>query len=132
MNEVCSLHIHNRFSASRGVPIPMGPLSVGNAVGIMIAHGNAGTALTRRTDVWMTRDGGYSWYKVGTANLCLTSLSESRLTSRAVFMMLKRVVKDEARRGVAACDEIGYLTIIPRARMGYESIAHEAEGRMGY
>ena len=26
----------------------------------------------------------------------------------------------------------GFLTIIPRARMGYESIAHEAEGRMGY
>ena len=25
-----------------------------------------------------------------------------------------------------------YLTIIPRAQMGYESIAHEAEGRMGY
>ena len=25
-----------------------------------------------------------------------------------------------------------YLTIIPRARMGNESIAHEAEGRMGY
>ena len=24
----------------------------------------------------------------------------------------------------------GYLTIIIRARMGYESIAHEAEGRM--
>ena len=24
---------------------------------------------------------------------------------------------------------IGYLTIIPRARMGSESIAHEAEGR---
>ena len=24
------------------------------------------------------------------------------------------------------------LTIIPRARMGYESIAHEAEDRMGY
>ena len=27
---------------------------------------------------------------------------------------------------------LSYLTIIPRARMGYESIAHEAEGRMGY
>ena len=27
---------------------------------------------------------------------------------------------------------IDYLTIIPRARMGYESIAHEADGRMGY
>ena len=26
----------------------------------------------------------------------------------------------------------GYLTIISRARMGSESIAHEAEGRMGY
>ena len=26
----------------------------------------------------------------------------------------------------------GYLTIIPRARMGSESIVHEAEGRMGY
>ena len=26
----------------------------------------------------------------------------------------------------------GYLTIIPRARMGSESIAHEAEDRMGY
>ena len=26
----------------------------------------------------------------------------------------------------------GYLTVIPRARMGSESIAHEAEGRMGY
>ena len=25
-----------------------------------------------------------------------------------------------------------YLTIIPRARMGSEPIAHEAEGRMGY
>ena len=25
-----------------------------------------------------------------------------------------------------------YLTIIPRVRMGYESIAHAAEGRMGY
>ena len=25
-----------------------------------------------------------------------------------------------------------YLAIIPRARMGYESIAHEAEGQVGY
>ena len=27
---------------------------------------------------------------------------------------------------------VEYLTIIPRVRMGYESIAHEDEGRMGY
>ena len=26
---------------------------------------------------------------------------------------------------------VRYLTIIPRARMGSESITHEAEGRMG-
>ena len=31
-----------------------------------------------------------------------------------------------------ALRNLGYLTIIPRARMGAESIAHEAEGRMGY
>ena len=28
--------------------------------------------------------------------------------------------------------DAGYLTIIPRARMGSASIAHEAEGRTGY
>ena len=28
--------------------------------------------------------------------------------------------------------QLAYLTIIPQARMGSESIAHEAEGRMGY
>ena len=63
--EKCSLQIHNRFSHSRMVPFAMGPLSVPNAVGIIIAHGHPGSALTRRTDVWMSRDGGYSWYKVG-------------------------------------------------------------------
>ena len=43
---------------------PQGPLSLPNAVGVIIAHGNPGVALTRRADVWMTRDGGYNWYKV--------------------------------------------------------------------
>jgi len=33
---------------------------------------------------------------------------------------------------VASLSAQAYLTIIPLARMGYESIAHEAEGRMGY
>ena len=47
------------------VEFAMGPLSVPNAVGIIIAHGHPGSALTRRTDVWMSRDGGYKWYKVG-------------------------------------------------------------------
>ena len=30
------------------------------------------------------------------------------------------------------CVTLSKLTITPRAQMGYESIAHEAEGRMGY
>ena len=34
--------------------------------------------------------------------------------------------------GAGMASERDYLTIIPRARMGSESIAHEAEGRMGY
>ena len=33
---------------------------------------------------------------------------------------------------VALTEKRGFLTIIPRARMGSESRAHEAEGRMGY
>ena len=28
--------------------------------------------------------------------------------------------------------QVKYLTIIPRVRMGSESVGHEAEGRMGY
>ena len=35
-------------------------------------------------------------------------------------------------RDVVITDTKRYLTIIPRAGMGSESIAHEAEGRMGY
>lgn len=61
---MCSLQIHSHFSASRYVEFANGPLSVPNAVGIIIAHGHPGTALSRLTDVWMTRDGGYNWYKV--------------------------------------------------------------------
>ena len=35
-------------------------------------------------------------------------------------------------RGMECVLTVHYLTIIPRAQMGSESIAHEAEGRMGY
>ena len=37
-----------------------------------------------------------------------------------------------SRGGLRLLSPTEYLTIIPRARMGSESIAHEAEGRMGY
>ena len=37
-----------------------------------------------------------------------------------------------SKMGSVIGQKIDYLTIIPRPRMGCESIAHEAEGRMGY
>ena len=36
------------------------------------------------------------------------------------------------KMGSVIGQKIDYLTIIPRPRMGCESIAHEAEGQMGY
>ena len=58
----------------------MGPLSVPNAVGIIIAHGNAGSALTSRADVWMTRDGGYNWDKVW-----INGMASYRLNHQLLF-----------------------------------------------
>jgi len=40
----------------------------------------------------------------------------------ATLSTMKKATEDGLNRGL--------WTIIPRARMGYESIAHEAEGRM--
>ena len=48
--------------------------------------------------------------------------------SRGLGDVYKRQVRDIPKDGCKG----DYLTIIPRVRMGYESIAHEAEGRMGY
>ena len=76
-DEKCSLQIHNRFSHSRMVSFAMGPLSVPNAVGIIIAHGHPGSALTRRADVWMTRDGGYNWKKVWISEIARLDQSPS-------------------------------------------------------
>ena len=78
--EKCSLQIHNQFSHSRMVNFAMGPLSVPNAVGIIIAHGNAGSALTNRADVWMTRDGGYNWIKVW-----VNEMASHRLNHQLLF-----------------------------------------------
>ena len=41
-------------------------------------------------------------------------------------------IKSNTRRGIPYLLAPMYLTIVPRAGMGSESIAHEAEGRMGY
>ncbi|KAM4700528.1 sortilin [Discoglossus pictus] len=63
--EKCSLHIHAQYSISQSLQVPMPPLSEPNAVGIIIAHGSVGDAVSiSRPSVYLSDDGGYSWSKV--------------------------------------------------------------------
>ncbi|XP_012679722.1 sortilin 1b isoform X1 [Clupea harengus] len=62
--EKCSLHIHASYSTSMKVNVPMLPLSEPNAVGLILAHGSVGDAISVMTpDVYVSDDGGYSWQK---------------------------------------------------------------------
>ncbi|XP_053562736.1 sortilin [Bombina bombina] len=63
--EQCSLHIHAQYSISQRLTVPMPPLSEPNAVGLVIAHGSVGDAVSiSRPAVYLSDDGGYSWSKV--------------------------------------------------------------------
>ena len=55
----------------------------------------------------------------------------SRLTVQLSVNFATRLTSSVQYRKLLP-DLADYLTSIPRARMGSESIAHEAEGRMGY
>ncbi|XP_072135054.1 sortilin-like [Mobula birostris] len=60
----CSLHIHASYSISQKLNVPMPPLSEPNAVGLIIAHGSVGDAISvMNPDVYVSDDGGYSWFK---------------------------------------------------------------------
>uniref|UniRef100_A0A669BDA2 Sortilin 1b n=1 Tax=Oreochromis niloticus TaxID=8128 RepID=A0A669BDA2_ORENI len=60
----CSLHIHAAYSTSQKLSIPMLPLTEPNAVGLIIAHGSVGDAISvMRPDVYVSDDGGYTWIK---------------------------------------------------------------------
>ncbi|KAG9270775.1 sortilin-like [Astyanax mexicanus] len=60
----CSLHIHASYSISMKLNVPMLPLSEPNAVGLIIAHGSVGDAISVLTpDVYVSDDGGYSWLR---------------------------------------------------------------------
>ncbi|KAM4796950.1 sortilin [Rhinophrynus dorsalis] len=60
--EQCSLHIHAMYSISQKLQVPLPPLSEPNAVGIIIAHGSVGDAVSiSRPGVYLSDDGGYSW-----------------------------------------------------------------------
>lgn len=57
----CSLHIHNEYSRARNIRANP-PLSVPNAVGLILVHGHIATALqTSDPDVFVSSDGGYNW-----------------------------------------------------------------------
>ncbi|XP_076596136.1 sortilin 1b [Chaetodon auriga] len=59
----CSLHIHAAYSTTV-LDVPMLPLSEPNAVGLILAHGSVGDAISAMTpDVYVSDDGGYTWIK---------------------------------------------------------------------
>ncbi|NWU95172.1 SORT protein, partial [Upupa epops] len=61
----CSLHIHASYSISQKLNVPMAPLSEPNAVGIVIAHGSVGGAVSVKSpDVYISDDGGYTWARM--------------------------------------------------------------------
>ncbi|TWW56570.1 Sortilin Precursor [Takifugu flavidus] len=62
--ERCSLHIHAAYSIATGLNVPMLPLTEPNAVGLILAHGSVGDAISvLRPDVYVSDDGGYTWIK---------------------------------------------------------------------
>ncbi|XP_065657025.1 sortilin isoform X2 [Hydra vulgaris] len=60
----CNLHLHISYSIDeKGVPAQP-PLFTENAPGIILAHGQAGDALTGVSNVWLSQNGGYNWTQV--------------------------------------------------------------------
>ncbi|XP_076859870.1 sortilin 1b [Brachyhypopomus gauderio] len=60
----CSLHIHASYSVSMKLNVPMLPLSEPSAVGLIIAHGSVGDAISVLSpDVYVSDDGGYTWLR---------------------------------------------------------------------
>ncbi|TRZ00980.1 hypothetical protein DNTS_010319 [Danionella cerebrum] len=60
--ERCSLHIHASYSTFMKLNVPMLPLSEPNAVGLILAHGSVGDAISMlNPDVYVSDDGGYTW-----------------------------------------------------------------------
>lgn len=60
----CSLHIHAAYSITTRLNVPMLPLTEQNAVGLILAHGSVGDAISvLRPNVYVSDDGGYTWMK---------------------------------------------------------------------
>ncbi|KAI5610110.1 sortilin 1b precursor [Silurus asotus] len=60
----CSLHIHASYSMSMKLNVPVLPLTEPNALGLIIAHGSVGDAISVLTpDIYVSDDGGYTWLR---------------------------------------------------------------------
>ena len=63
-NSNCALHItqhlSKKYPSTRSIPI----LSSKSAIGIVMATGNVGTSLAKKSNVYMSADAGLSWYQV--------------------------------------------------------------------
>lgn len=58
----CTLHIHAAYSTAMRLNIPMLPLTESNAIGLIVAHGSVGDAISvMKPDVYVSDDGGYTW-----------------------------------------------------------------------
>ena len=66
--------------------------------------------------------------------MILQALTRNNRRQQSCNNQTKTIKKLHTKPHAIVLKAHNYLTIIPRARMGYESIAHnaDAEGRMGY
>jgi len=68
----CSLQLHISYSVAEFSAATQGPLSIDNATGIIIAHGQVGDSLTTdNVKVFISSDGGVSWRFTGLEGLFL-------------------------------------------------------------
>ncbi|XP_072340517.1 sortilin-like [Scyliorhinus torazame] len=79
-SQMCNLHIHAAYSISQTLDVPVPPLSAPNAVGLILAHGSIGDAIsTMIPDVYVSDDGGYTWSKALTGPHYYTILDSGGL-----------------------------------------------------
>ncbi|VUZ56725.1 unnamed protein product [Hymenolepis diminuta] len=73
---VCGLQVSNQFSLRKRV-VASPPLAISSARGLILVHGHVATHLkTTPADVFISDDGGYTWYKVSISpHLALSALS---------------------------------------------------------
>ncbi|XP_078273073.1 sortilin-like [Rhinoraja longicauda] len=78
--QMCNLHIHAAYSISQTLDVPMAPLTAANAIGLILAHGSVGDAIsTMIPDVYVSDDGGYTWSKALTGPHYYTILDSGGL-----------------------------------------------------